>query len=217
MWYNYIQSNSDKEQIAKGSAKMSVDKFTKEELNEMSLIEIAYELLNGAKTPYSFNEIVKEVSRLVDLSEDQINDRLAQFYTDINIDGRFLSLGDNRWGLRTWYPVDKSEEDVVTVTKPKKKKAKKAAEDDFDDYDDSVEEDYEEFDDDDLDDDVEDEDDLLDDDLTEDDDEEEEEDSFDEDAEDAFEIDEDELDEDLDEEDDEEDEDEFEDEDEEDK
>ncbi|TRZ36675.1 DNA-directed RNA polymerase subunit delta [Niallia circulans] len=191
---------------------MSVDKFTKEELNEMSLIEIAYELLNGAKTPYSFNEIVKEVSRLVDLSEDQINDRLAQFYTDINIDGRFLSLGDNRWGLRTWYPVDKSEEDVVTVTKPKKKKAKKAAEDDFDDYDDSVEEDYEEFD---EDDDVEDEDDLLDDDLA--DDEEEDDDSFDEDAEDSFEIDEDELDEDLDEEDDEEDEDEFEDEDEEDK
>lgn len=187
---------------------MSVDKFTKEELNEMSLIEIAYELLNGAKTPYSFNEIVKEVSRLVDLSEDQINDRLAQFYTDINIDGRFLSLGDNRWGLRTWYPVDKSEEDVVTVTKPKKKKAKKATEDDFDDYDDSVEEDYEEFDDDDLedDDDVEDEDDLLDDDLTE--DEDEDEDSFDEDAEDGYEIDEDELDEDLDEEDDEEDEDE---------
>ncbi len=195
---------------------MSVENFTKEQLSEMSLIEIAYELLNGAKTPYTFNEIVKEVSRLVDLSEDQINDRLAQFYTDINIDGRFLSLGDNRWGLRTWYPVDKSEEDVVTVTKPKKKKAKKAAEDDFDDYDDSVEEDYDEFDDDDLleDDDedvLEEEDDLLDDDLAE---EEEEDDSLDDDT---YEIDEDELDEDLEDEEEDEDEDEFEDEDEEDK
>lgn len=75
---------------------MSVDNYTKEQLNEMSLIEIAYELLNGAKTPYSFHEIVKEVSRLLNLSEDQVNDRIAQFYTDINIDGRFLSLGDNR-------------------------------------------------------------------------------------------------------------------------
>ena len=109
---------------------MSVDKYTKEELKEMSLIDVAYEIMNGGKTPYAFNELMNEVAKLVGLSEEEVNEKIAQFYTDVNIDGRFLSLGDNRWGLRLWYPVDKSEEDVVTVTKPKKKKAKKAADSD---------------------------------------------------------------------------------------
>ncbi|MEK5382602.1 DNA-directed RNA polymerase subunit delta [Niallia sp. FSL W8-0635] len=157
---------------------MSVDKYTKEELKEMALIDVAYEIMNGGKTPYAFNELMNEVAKLVELTEEEVNEKIAQFYTDVNIDGRFLSLGDNRWGLRLWYPVDKSEEDVVTVTKPKKKKAKKAADDDFDDFD-SIDEDEDDFDDfdadlddeelldedDDLDEDEDD--DLLDDDLSE--------------------------------------------------
>ncbi|MED3840086.1 DNA-directed RNA polymerase subunit delta [Niallia circulans] len=134
---------------------MSVDKYTQEELKEMSLIDVAHEIMNGGKTPYAFNELMDEVAKLVGLSEEEVNEKIAQLYTDVNIDGRFLSLGDNRWGLRLWYPVDKSEEDVVTVTKPKKKKAKKAVDDDFD-------EDYE-IDDDDLDEDDEEDDDEFDD------------------------------------------------------
>ncbi|MCM3364132.1 MULTISPECIES: DNA-directed RNA polymerase subunit delta [Bacillaceae] len=160
---------------------MSVDKYTKEELKEMALIDVAYEIMNGGKTPYAFNELMNEVAKLVGLSEEEVNERIAQFYTDVNIDGRFLSLGDNRWGLRLWYPVDKSEEDVVTVTKPKKKKSKKAVAEDFDDFD-SLDEDEDEFDDfdadlddeellDEDDDDLDEEDDdLLDDDLSEDED-----------------------------------------------
>lgn len=181
---------------------MSVDKYTKEELKEMSLIDVAHEIMNGGKTPYAFNELMDEVAKLVGLSEEEVNEKIAQLYTDVNIDGRFLSLGDNRWGLRLWYPVDKSEEDVVTVTKPKKKKAKKAVDDDFDDFDSLDEDDdFDDFDadlddeelldeDEDLD---EEDDDLLDDDLSE------EDDDFDED----YEIDDDELDEDDEEEDDE--------------
>ncbi|MGO5012632.1 DNA-directed RNA polymerase subunit delta [Niallia sp. Sow4_A1] len=158
---------------------MSVDKYTKEELKEMALIDVAYEIMNGGKTPYAFNELMNEVAKLVGLSEEEVNERIAQFYTDVNIDGRFLSLGDNRWGLRLWYPVDKSEEDVVTVTKPKKKKSKKAVAEDFDDFDSLDEDEFDDFDadlddeelldedDDDLD---EEDDDLLDDDLSEDED-----------------------------------------------
>ncbi|KAB7671863.1 DNA-directed RNA polymerase subunit delta [Bacillus sp. B1-b2] len=183
---------------------MSIEQYTKEELQEMFLIEVAYEILNGGKTPYSFHEILAEVSRILELSDEEVHAKMAQFYTDINIDGRFLSLGDNRWGLRTWYPVDKSEEDVVTVTKPKKKKSKKAVEDDFDDFDDA-DEDFEDFeedlDDEDLldeDEDLDEEDDLLDDDLAEDEDEEE----FEEELDEGFEeLAEDEDEEDLDEED----------------
>lgn len=137
---------------------MSLAQYSKEELQELSLIELAYEFMKNSKQPISFNDLVKEISSAADISEQEIRTRLAQFYTDLNIDGRFLALGENRWGLRVWYPVDTVEEEVVTQAKPKKKKSKKVVdEEDLDDFDEIDEEDYDDVDE------FEEEDDLLDD------------------------------------------------------
>lgn len=111
---------------------MSLNQFTQEQLKEMSLIELAYEILNSQKQPAAFKEILDEIAASLGLSEEEVRSKIAQFYTDLNIDGRFLSLGENRWGLRVWYPVDQTEEEVVTQTKPKKKKAKKVLDEDED-------------------------------------------------------------------------------------
>lgn len=119
---------------------MSLKQFSKEQLQEMSLIDMAYELLVNQKQPASFKEIMDEITATLGLTEEEVRTKIAQFYTDLNIDGRFLSLGDNRWGLRTWYPVDQSEEEVITPTKPKKKKAKKVVDEDLD-FDDEDEDD----------------------------------------------------------------------------
>jgi DNA-directed RNA polymerase subunit delta len=156
--------------------KLSLNQYSKEQLQEMSFIEIAYDLLVENKQAIPFNEIMDVIIKALNLSEKEVKSRIAQFYTDMNIDGRFLALGDNRWGLRVWYPVDHVEEEVVPVVKPKKKKAKKAKDEDdfdeveeelgFDDIDEFEEEILDEddsFDEDDLD--VEDDDDLIDDDL----------------------------------------------------
>ncbi len=148
---------------------LSLQEYSKEQLQEMSLIEIAYELLKGRKEALPFKVIMDEITNLLDLSDEQVRAKIAQFYTDLNIDGRFLGLGDNTWGLRVWYPIDQVEEEVVTDIKPKKKKAKKASDDedlDLDDYDDLDEEDIDYDDIDDLEEDLLDEDD--DDDLIED-------------------------------------------------
>lgn len=150
---------------------MSLKQYSKEDLQEMSFIEIAYELLEGNKQPISFKEIMDEIKSILGLSEDEVKSRIAQFYTDLNIDGRFLALGENRWGLRVWYPVDQIEDEVVAPVKPKKKKAKKVVEEeeelvsDFED----LEEDELDFDD--IDEFEEDEDDSDDDLLADDDDE----------------------------------------------
>ncbi len=178
---------------------MSLKKLPKEQIQEMSFIEIAYELLVEKKKPVSFQDIRKEITVLLNLSEQEVNEKIAQFYTDLNIDGRFLSLGENNWGLRTWYPVDHVVEEVVPAAKPKKKKAKakKAKKEELEDFDEVEEEEEEEdliFEDiDDLEDDDDDDDDLLDDDDLDDD--------LDEDLDDDLEIEEDD-DEDLDDEDD---------------
>lgn len=124
---------------------MSLNQFTQEQLKEMSLIEMAYEMLNSQKQPASFQEILDEITATLGLTKEEVRARIAQFYTDLNIDGRFMSLGENRWGLRVWYPVDQTEEEVVTPTKPKKKKAKKVVDEDDDiDFEEEDELDYDE-------------------------------------------------------------------------
>jgi DNA-directed RNA polymerase subunit delta len=181
---------------------LSLKQVTQEELQEMSLIEIAFELLKEKKQPVSFKELMDEITELRGLTEDEVRARIAQFYTDLNIDGRFMTIGENRWGLRVWYPVDQTEEEHVTAVKPKKKKAKKVVDEDEDlDIEEYDELEEEELDYDDVDDDFDDEDDdddLLDDDIDED-VEDDDEDLIEDDEE--FDLDEDEDDEDLEEDD----------------
>ncbi|XJZ27168.1 DNA-directed RNA polymerase subunit delta [Bacillota bacterium Lsc_1132] len=109
---------------------MGIAHYSKEQLQEMSFIEIAFEFLKDSKQPISFNELMNEMAGALGLSNEEVRKKIAQFYTDMNIDGRFLAIGENRWGLRTWYPVDTVEEEVVTTVKPKKKKAKKVLDED---------------------------------------------------------------------------------------
>ncbi|MEH6943624.1 DNA-directed RNA polymerase subunit delta [Bacillus sp. JJ722] len=147
---------------------MSLNQYTKEELKEMSLIEVAYEILSERKQAVSFQGLVSEIAQLQDKTMEEVNMQISQFYTDLNVDGRFSTTGENNWGLKDWYPVDQVEDELTNSVKPKKKKAKKALEDDLDEYDnvdDDLDLEYDEDDEDDVDSDE-----LLDTDLDEDDD-----------------------------------------------
>lgn len=126
---------------------LSLNQYTQEEIKEMSLIEVAYEILQEnqhSKTAIAFGDLVPKIAELQGLSKMDIQERIAQFYTDLNVDGRFNTVGENRWGLKDWYPVDQIEDELVNPVKPKKKKGKKVVEDEFDDID---EDDIDEFDD----------------------------------------------------------------------
>lgn len=130
---------------------MSLKEMAPEQLQEMSMIEMAYQILNGNKQAVSFQEIWDEIIEVTGMSEGEAKARIAQFYTDLNIDGRFIALGENRWGLRAWYPVDQIEDDAVAPVKTKAKKKKKSKkvvdEEEFDDYDEEEEElEYEDLD-----------------------------------------------------------------------
>lgn len=145
---------------------MSLKQLSKEELRQTSFIELAHEILVEKKQAMAFEDVVKEIKGLLEISDKEVRNRLLQFYTDLNIDGRFIAMGDNRWGLREWYPVDQIEEETVpTMKSSKKKKAKKKDEDlDLDDFDDLDDEDldYDDLDDTDDDDDLTDDDDDID-------------------------------------------------------
>jgi len=97
---------------------------TKEELEEMSMVEIAYHILDEKNQPVSFQKLVEEIANLLQLSDEEARGRMARFYTDLNIDGRFMNVGGNTWGLKSWYPVQQIEDEIVPSVKMKKKKAK---------------------------------------------------------------------------------------------
>ena len=147
--------------------------------NELSMVEVAHAILEAKNEVLDFNQLLVEIQEYMELSDEALESRMARFYTDLNIDGSFISLGDNRWGLRAWYPIDSIDEEIATsmedeeVKKPRKKRKKVNAfgSDDLIDYNDDDPEDEELIDDEDLDsDDLDDDIDVdLDDDVDEDD------------------------------------------------
>lgn len=127
--------------------------------NELSMVEVAHAILEAKNEVLDFNQLLVEIQEYMELSDEALESRMARFYTDLNIDGCFISLGDNRWGLRAWYPIDSIDEEIATsmedeeVKKPRKKRKKVNAfgSDDLIDYNDDDPEDEELIDDEDLD------------------------------------------------------------------
>jgi len=110
---------------------LKLKELSKEERDEMSFIEIAEVFMEESKEAIPFQELVEKISAVLELSDEELRSRMLQFYTDLNVDGRFLTKGENKWGLREWYPFDQVDEEIITPIKPKKKKkAKKAVDED---------------------------------------------------------------------------------------
>ena len=79
-------------------------------LREMPLVELAHQLLEESNEQVYYRDLMTRIAALRQMSQDDIDDAIARLYTDINIDGRFLCIGDNVWGLRRWYPMEKTTE-----------------------------------------------------------------------------------------------------------
>ena len=87
-------------------------KIDPERIKEMPMVDLAFELLKAANTPFYYRDLMAEIAKIRGLSQDGINQVIAQVYTEINIDGRFACVGSNMWGLKRWYPVEKNEDPV---------------------------------------------------------------------------------------------------------
>ena len=124
--------------------------MTDEQLAEESLIDLAYALLEEKKQAMPLNELLKGIQKLNGISDEDLKSRLVQFYTDLNVEGRFLLNQENGWGLREWYKVETIEEETAPTIKTRKKKAKVADDEDeevldLEEEDVLFEEDYDEF------------------------------------------------------------------------
>jgi len=110
---------------------------SQEEIMQLPLVELAWEILRAKKEPFYFRDLMDEIRTLRGMSQEAVLDVIARLYTEINIDGRFLCIGQNVWGLKRWYPVDK------TAEKAAGKRFVRSTGDAFSDDDEDIDEEYE--------------------------------------------------------------------------
>ncbi|MEC0171647.1 DNA-directed RNA polymerase subunit delta [Paenibacillus graminis] len=94
-------------------------KLDPEKVKEMPMVDLAFLVLKAANTPYYYRDLMVEVAKLRGMTEEQTNDTIAQLYTEINIDGRFACVGTNLWGLKRWYPLERSDDPVGNSKRPR--------------------------------------------------------------------------------------------------
>ncbi|MFF2158979.1 DNA-directed RNA polymerase subunit delta [Paenibacillus chitinolyticus] len=94
-------------------------KIKPEKAAEMPMVDLAFEVLKAANTPFYYRDLMQEIAKIKGLAEDETMNVIAQLYTEINIDGRFACVGTNLWGLKRWYPVEKSDDAVGNAKRPR--------------------------------------------------------------------------------------------------
>lgn len=126
---------------------MSLKALKKEELESLSSKDVAYMILENSKRKLNTADLFKKVITLMELPESTFEKKVADFYTSLSTDKRFILLENGKWDLRNNHTSDK----VVKVSDDDEEDedeelAEKEDEEEIeeDNYDDTEDEDYDE-------------------------------------------------------------------------
>lgn len=124
---------------------MSLKKMKKEDLELLSNKDIAKLILEDSKKTLNTADLFKKIIKLLELPENTFEAKIADFYTALATDKRFILLDNGKWDLRSNHTSDKlikvreddedeeDEEDEEIEEKPEEE----IEEDSFDDTEDS--------------------------------------------------------------------------------
>lgn len=73
-----------------------------------STTDAAFEILSSKKRAMNFAKLWQDVAKATGTNPDMI----SQFYSDLTLDGRFTSLKDNKWDLRSRRKFSESFVDI---------------------------------------------------------------------------------------------------------
>ena len=120
-------------------------KIPKEELELMSNKDIAALILENSKRAINTADLYKKIMKLLDLPESSFESKIADFYTSLSTDKRFILLANGKWDLRNKHTSDKvikvsneEDEDEEDEEEP----TNQVDEIEEDNYDDTDDEDY---------------------------------------------------------------------------
>ena len=80
-----------------------------------SLLDLAYDYLSQSKEQVSFKDLWAYVVEQAGLDEETAARKVSSFYTNLMLDGRFVTLGENQWDLRSRHTFDKVHIDMKDV------------------------------------------------------------------------------------------------------
>ena len=82
-------------------------KVKKEELELMSNKDIAELILENSKRTINTADLFHKIIKLLDLPESTFEKKIADFYTSLSTDKRFVLLDNGKWDLRSKHTSDK--------------------------------------------------------------------------------------------------------------
>ena len=85
------------------------------DVHEMSFVDLVYQWLSEVMEPQKLQDLLAHGAQVQEVPLEQLQERIAVLYTDLNIDGRFTCVGENLWGLKHWYPIDSTEDDILSL------------------------------------------------------------------------------------------------------
>ena len=125
---------------------MSLKTMKKDELELMSNKDIAYMILEESKRKLNTADLFKKIIKLLELPESTFEKKIADFYTALSTDKRFILLDNGKWDLRSNHTSDKvikvSDEDDEESEDEENENEEELDEDELDEdsYDDTNEE-----------------------------------------------------------------------------
>lgn len=96
---------------------MKIKDMTKEELEALSYDDIAYLILEESGTKTKITDLFQEVCNLLELSHDEYEAKIADFFQMLSTDQRFVMLEKGFWDLKSRHQTkiildDIDEEDL---------------------------------------------------------------------------------------------------------
>ena len=93
-----------------------------------SMVDVAYELMSKKKKAVNFYKLWQE----------EKNEKESLFYTNITLDGRFITVGENNWDLRSRHKFDEVHIDMNDIYTDEDEESEEVE----DDVDSTIEDDY---------------------------------------------------------------------------
>ena len=90
-------------------------------MNKKSMLDVAFDIISEkdySKNGIAFADLLEEIGRRLEMTEEELCKKASNFYTDLLRDGRFVTLGENTWDLRTRHKfeqvhIDMNELDAI--------------------------------------------------------------------------------------------------------
>jgi DNA-directed RNA polymerase subunit delta len=102
--------------------------------SQISMVDLAYQIMQERTQPIDFYELWSIICEKKQFTEEEIDENESNFYTNITLDGRMITTGENRWDLRVRHKFEDVHIDMNDIYNEEEAS-------DEDDQDDSVIED----------------------------------------------------------------------------